>query len=100
MFVSKFVLSRPVFLLRPSITYMPLFNIGNKVQRIKLRVKRYRKDKYATATFNKNEELKKLMEIQNKEAESGKSVQIYEPLEAFEVIEAQRKNNLNESIDM
>lgn len=100
MFVSKLMLGRPLLLLRPTLTYLPLFNAGNKMQRIKYRIKKYRKEKLATATFNKNEELKKLMEIQNKESNSGKTVKIYEPLEAFEAIEQQFKSKINESIDM
>ena len=85
---------------RPSITSLQLFNAGNSVQRRKNRLKRLRKEKLSTATFNKAEELKKLMDIQSKEAGSGKSTKIYEPIEAFEEIEKQYKSKIDESIDM
>jgi large subunit ribosomal protein L1 len=71
----------------------------NKRQIRKHKEKDQRVTKWATATFDKNEELKKLMMLGTEDQEKD-IVNIYTPLEAIEEIKNQSIHKVDESIDI
>lgn len=83
-----------------SLTHLPMAFL-NKRQRVKIRMKEYRKKKQSEASFNKTTELRKIMNIEVVQNKSSKDdVVILEPAEAFKEIEAQMKTHIDESIDL
>lgn len=71
----------------------------NKRQIRKHKEKDQRKARWATATFNKNEELKKLITL-GTEHEEKEIINIYTPQQAIEEIKNQPKHKVDESIDI